>query len=337
MAFKICVVCCGGIAFQMHGYAYKKYAALHDDVILSGCCDTDEKKALSFKEKFGFVKAYTDYREMLEAEKPDAVCLNAPVDLTAAMAVEILKRGYPLMLEKPPGKNREETLSIMKAAEESGVLHQVAFNRRFIPVLDLMIRELRERYAAGDILNINCEFFRVSRKDPDFSTTAIHGIDTVRYAAGCDYREIDFMYQDIPGCPEGVSNFFLQGKFVSGAAAQLSFCPFAGVRLERITVVARGGNDEGNSVYKALLPYGDSLDSPGSLLVYRGDRLVKEVKGETLTDSTEIFETNGFYQEDSSFFDAVRRGEQPATNLASAIQSVEIAGCIRRRESRYRL
>jgi predicted dehydrogenase len=336
MAFKICVVCCGGIAFQMHGYAYKKYAALHNDVVLAGCCDVDEKKSLLFKEKFGFVKAYGDYREMLKAEKPDAVCLNAPVSLTASMAIDILNRGYPLMLEKPPGRTKEETLSIMKAAKEKGVLHQVAFNRRFIPVLDVMVRELRERCGTGGILNINCEFFRVNRKDPDFSTTAIHGIDTVRYAAGCDYREIDFMYQEIPGYPEGVGNFFLQGKFVSGAAAQLSFCPFAGVNLERITVVARGGG-EGNSVYKAMLPYGGSLDSPGRLLVYRGDALAEEVKGETLAGSTEIFETNGFYQEDSSFFDALRRGEQPAADLASAVQSVEIAEYIRRRKSRYRL
>ena len=69
MPFKICVVGCGGIAFQMHGRAYKKYAALHGDAILAACCDIDEKKAQNFGEQFGFKKSYTDYRAMLGEEK----------------------------------------------------------------------------------------------------------------------------------------------------------------------------------------------------------------------------------------------------------------------------
>ena len=44
MAFKICVICCGGIAFNSHGPGYKKYAEQHKDTILAACCDIDEKK-----------------------------------------------------------------------------------------------------------------------------------------------------------------------------------------------------------------------------------------------------------------------------------------------------
>jgi predicted dehydrogenase len=334
MAFKICVVCCGGISFHVHGPAYKKYAALHGDAVLAACCDIDEKKAQTFKEQFGFLKAYTDYREMLKTEKPDALCLNAPVPLTAALASSILEEGYPLILEKPPGRNREETLAILRAAEKRKAIHQVAFNRRFLPVLDVLVRELREQYRPEDIQNISCEFFRTGRKDPDFSTTAIHGIDSVKHTAGSEYEEIHFYYQEFPEAGNGVGNFYLQGRFVSGAFAQLRFCPMTGVQFERITVNAKTPGSPGNT-YLAFLPYNDNCDGAGKLLHYRDGRLVKEVSGQSLVDSTEIFETNGFYGEIAAFFTAVRRGEQPASNLQSALQSVEIADCIRRRSERY--
>jgi predicted dehydrogenase len=330
------VVGCGGIAFQMHGHAYKAYAGLRQDTVLAACCDIDGEKARKFKESFGFRACYTDYREMLKTEKPDAVCLNAPVKLTAELASAILEEGYPLILEKPPGKNREETLAIMKAAAKgpnrlSAVPHQVAFNRRFIPVLDALVHELRLSGGPENIQNISCEFFRINRRDPDFATTAIHGIDTVRYVADSDYEEVHFFYQELPSAGEGVCNVTMECRFVSGAAAQLRFCPMTGITIERLAVNA------GNDTFFALLPYQNSPDAPGSFLHYRGSQVIKELNGADLSGGTEIFRTNGFYQEDAAFFDAIREGREPAGNLSTTLQSVELEDCIRRRVPSYHL
>ncbi|MCL2832809.1 MAG: Gfo/Idh/MocA family oxidoreductase [Treponema sp.] len=332
MSFKICVIGCGGIAFQMHGYAYKKYAALNSGTVLSACCDIDINKASGFAKTFGFQKHYTDYREMLKTEKPDAVCLNSPVNLTAAMSCEILDAGFHLMLEKPPGRNRGEIEKILEAAQragQKGIIHQVAFNRRFIPVIDCLVRELRADNKPQDIQSISCEFFRVNRRDPDFCTTAIHGIDTAAYIAGSNYRQVNFYYREMADVIKGCGDFYLLAEFYTGACAQLRFCPMSAVRLERYTVNA------GDSTWIALLPYGDSIDSPGRLLCYRGDKLVSEVTGQEICGSDEIFMTNGFWQEDSAFFDAVRAARQPACDLNSGLQSVEISDCIRKREREY--
>jgi predicted dehydrogenase len=329
MAFKICVVCGGGSAFKMHGFSYQKYAKQVPDTVLAACCDIDGEKARNFKEKFGFLKSYTDYREMLKTEKPDAVCLNAPVWLTAELAIAILEAGYPLILEKPPGRNLEEVLAIKKAAEKGKIPHQVAFNRRFIPVLDALVKDLRSAYRPEDIQNISCEFFRVNRRDPDFATTAIHGIDTVRYAADSDYEEVNFFYQELPFAGKGVCNVTMECRFVSGATAQLRFCPMSGIRIERLTLNA------GGDTFFALLPYLDSPDAPGKFLHYREDKLVKEVDGEDLSGSREIFETNGFYGEDAAFFDAIREGREPPGNIATCLQPVELEDCIRRRVRSY--
>lgn len=42
---------------------------------------------------------------MLETEKPDVVSLIVPVHLTKSMAIDIMKKGFNIILEKPPGKD----------------------------------------------------------------------------------------------------------------------------------------------------------------------------------------------------------------------------------------
>lgn len=186
MAFKICVIGCGGIAVRGHGPAYQLYRQTHEGTELAGCCDIDAQRAAHFRERFGFRRAYTDYAEMLAQERPDAVCLVVPVEKTAGLAVSIMKRGYPLLMEKPPGIELCEAELLANAAESCGVPNMVAFNRRHVP----LVRILRERMANRVIRHIQCEFCRVGRYDKDFTTTAVHGIDTVGLLAGAPYKEV---------------------------------------------------------------------------------------------------------------------------------------------------
>jgi myo-inositol 2-dehydrogenase/D-chiro-inositol 1-dehydrogenase len=133
MSFKVCIVGCGNIANSVHGPSYKKYAETHEGISLAACCDIDDEKSRAFQNRFAFERQYTDIKQMLSAEIPDAVCLTSPPHLTSQLAVSILEQGYPLLMEKPPGRNREETLAIINAAEKGGVPNQVAFNRRYMP------------------------------------------------------------------------------------------------------------------------------------------------------------------------------------------------------------
>ena len=67
--FKICTVGCGNMSTTGHGPSYAKYKKDYPDTCLAACCDLDEKRAKEYAEKFGFEKVYTNYIEMIEAEK----------------------------------------------------------------------------------------------------------------------------------------------------------------------------------------------------------------------------------------------------------------------------
>ncbi len=204
--FKICCVGCGDMSIRGHGPALKHYKEANPGVELTACCDIDETRATDYREKFGFNKYYTNMQVMLDTEKPDAVCLVVPVCLTAKMAVEVMEKGYPVIMEKPPGMNRDETLKIIEAAKKYNVHNRVAFNRRYMPIVQTLKNYLEKSFKPEEIQNIQCYFSRVGRHDADFSTTAIHGIDTVKFIAESDYKRVKFVYQDFDVRPAQLSH-----------------------------------------------------------------------------------------------------------------------------------
>ncbi|MFD2329880.1 Gfo/Idh/MocA family protein [Cohnella sp. GCM10020058] len=330
MQLSICLVGCGYIAESVHGPAYRRLAETYPGLRLAACCDTEESKAASFASNFGFGRHYTDLTTMLEAERPDVVCLLVPGHLTSRLAVDILGQGYPLLVEKPPGLNREETEAIVRAAERSGAANRVAFNRRYMPVMTELKRLVEEAHRPEDIRSIRYDMYRHNRRDEDFAETAIHGIDAVRFIAGSDYERVTFAYQELPELGPGVANVFLHARMTSGASAQLSFCPAEGLIMERASVALL------NETYFAELPVWHSVDWPGRIRRFAGGREETEIRGDSLGPADDMSVSNGFYQEHESFLLALANGRKPEGEVASALQSVEIADCIRKRSGEYR-
>ena len=326
----VCTIGCGSLSSTVHGPSYVKYASLYPDTHFAACCDLNEDAARAYAARFGFSRYYTDYRQMIEQERPDAVCIIVPDTVTADIACSVLAYGCAAFIEKPPGKTLAEAQRILDAAEASGAPTQVAFNRRFVPMVRAAKRALKEE-ADVPIRHIQYDFQRVARRDKDFSTTAIHGIDTVRHLAGADFESVRFEYVPFPEEGPGVCNIFLFGRFTTGATAALSFLPLTGAVVERATIVL------GSSTLFVDIPIWDGLDAPGRLLVCRNGGRAALVDGAQTNDGPNMFEQSGFYAENRSFFEDVRMSRRPACDMRCALQSVEIAQAIRDRKSEYSL
>jgi len=327
--FKICVIGCGWISDFGHGKAYQKYVELNPDVELSACCDINENRAAAFKAKYGFKRFETDYLRMLKNEKPDAVCLNVPDNLIAPFAEEVLKGGYPLLMEKPPGINVQETLHLIKVAEETGTSNMVAFNRRFMPIIQLMKKVINESGETNNLQNIQYNLFRHKRTESNFEITAIHGVDAVRYLTGSDYKKVYFNYQLLPEYGDNVMNIYMYCEMESGVRAVLTFSPASGSVIERVTV-----NSFNNSFF-AEIPVWDSMDAPGKVVSITKNEIVKEIYQNRNVKGLEEFQSHGFYDEDIIFFDLVRSGQNPSLTVAHSLQTAEIMECIREKRSKY--
>ncbi len=329
MTFKICVIGCGNLANSHHGPAYVKYAREHLGTELTACCDVLQPKAADFSSRFGFQRFYTDAVRMLDVEHPDAVCLVVPPALTCPLTCQILAMKFPLLLEKPPGLTVAETDRMIAAARASGTPNQVAFNRRYSPLVTLLKSQLTMNMALGDLQHLQYDFYRIGRTDADFSTTAIHGIDTARFLAGSDYARVDFHYHEVTRTIPRAFNIFMDCTFVSGATAQLSFLPVSGAVIERAIL------HSSDQIYFLNLPVWNGFDTPGSLLRVVKGEVVSQVSGPEAAGSGEDFILNGFYHENAAFFDDIRSGRTPSGNIESGRQPVEIAQLIRERKSEY--
>lgn len=303
-----------------HGPSLKKYAADRPDVVLAGCCDLDEARAIAYQEAFGFQKHYTDYKEMITQCRPDVVSVIMPVDLTATIATQVMEMGCNVIMEKPPGKNIEETLGLIQTARKMGVSAHVSFNRRFFPVVAEMMRRI---HASGEqVDSVTCQMYRYNRPDADFSTTIVHAIDLVKFVSGSEFTHADIAYTQTPELGKGVKDIFMTCRFESGAVGIITAAPNTGAVIERLTVNTR------NFTYFVNLPVWGNMDSPGSLIAVTKGGEVETVDGRTLCDSEEMFETSGFYGSNSTFFDSVRAGKV-LIDLDTAIDCVKLQDAVR--------
>lgn len=304
------------MSMRGHGPAMRKYAAENPGVILAGCCDLDLEKAREFGDLFGFYHHYTDWIDMLLKEKPDAVSIAVPVGSTAGISIRVAGMGFNLLTEKPPGMTGDECRGIIEAVKKAGVTAAAAFNRRHMPLVR-RFSDILDIEGKETITCIRCEFHRVGRKDPDFSTTAIHAIDMAIMIAGCGYREWSFEFQPLVRTPVG--NIYLNGVMESGAKVSLAFMPDSGLDAERFSVVAAG------SSFFLNMPIWDCPDYPGGIIHFKEGRRMAEITG----TEDEMFITSGFYGEHCDFYNSIRSGKPAGYDMASSLQPVEIMESLR--------
>jgi myo-inositol 2-dehydrogenase/D-chiro-inositol 1-dehydrogenase len=323
--FKIGLIGCGTHARLAHGPSLRKYVQETPGVRLVGACDLNFPAAQAFAADFGFANAYADVETLLAAEHPDALSVVLPTHLTCAACIPLLRRGIPLLIEKPPAMTSAELRNLVRAADHTGAVTQVAFNRRYTSLV-MQARELLEKNVPVEsVFQIDYDMIRCDRRDADFSTTAVHAVDTLLYLARSPFREVRFRYRETTakgGCLAGI---IMEGSCESGASMRLNVQPLGGVTLERAGVHAL---DQSLLLEIALR----GADPSGVLRYWRGDHLVSEARLGGDHASEAPFEQYGFYAENKAFFDAVREGEQPLIGVRECAQQIAIMEAIRLRE-----
>ena len=76
-------------------------------------------------------RIYTDWREMLEAEKPEAVLIQLYNDLHFECFLECAKRGIHILVEKPLANRYDDCLKMIEAARENGIRASVLQTQRY--------------------------------------------------------------------------------------------------------------------------------------------------------------------------------------------------------------
>jgi UDP-N-acetylglucosamine 3-dehydrogenase len=152
-------------------------------VKLVALADMNESALLPLAERYR-AKAYTDYREMLEKEKPDIVSIAVPTRAHYEVAAEAIKRGVNVLVEKPLAMTQDEGKKIIELAAKHKVKLGVGHIERFNPVVAALKKRLEEG-LLGKVLQITIRRigpFPERIKDVGvFLDLATHDIDLMLY------------------------------------------------------------------------------------------------------------------------------------------------------------
>jgi len=152
-----------GYAFmgKAHTNAYKKmpYMMYPPPAVprLVAICGRTEEAVTEAARRYGYERAYTDWREMLEDDQVQLFDNGGPNNLHAEPCIAAAQAGKHVLCEKPLARTAEEAQEMLDAVTKAGVKHMAAFNYRFVPAIR-QARNLIDSGALGQIYHFRAVY-----------------------------------------------------------------------------------------------------------------------------------------------------------------------------------
>ena len=99
----------------------------------------------------------TDWKKVVSAPDIDCVIVSTPNHLLMPVALEAMKRGKHVLIEKPMGRNAAEALKMKNAAAKYKKKLKIGFNHRYHPAI-MKAYNLFARGTIGEPINIRCQY-----------------------------------------------------------------------------------------------------------------------------------------------------------------------------------
>ncbi len=162
------------------------------DVEVVGVADADAAAAAAVARRYG-TRAYTDYVQLLDEQRPSAVTIAVPTVDHLAVALEAIRRGVHLLVEKPIAFSLAEGQQIIAAAQQAGIALMVGHVERFNPA----VIALKAHLGTGELGRV----FQIdARRQGPFPARvkdvgvvidlAVHDLDVLRYVTGAEVVRI---------------------------------------------------------------------------------------------------------------------------------------------------
>lgn len=157
---------------------------------LCDCYDKHLNQALA--KTAGKARAYTDYRQLLDAKDVDAVLIATPDHWHAKMAIDAVRAGKDVYVEKPLTYTIEEGHAIINAVRASDRVFQVGLQQRSGALYKEAKRDIVEAGKLGKVTFVRTWWHGNSYhlRKPDFKDKPA-GLDWKAFLGPLKYRDFD--------------------------------------------------------------------------------------------------------------------------------------------------
>ncbi|MET1056837.1 MAG: Gfo/Idh/MocA family oxidoreductase [Pedobacter sp.] len=151
------IIGCGDVTEVKSGPAFNKIAGSR----LVAVMRRDADKAADYARRHNVPKWYSDADDLMNDDEIDAIYIATPPAFHLSYAMQALKKGLNVYVEKPVTLNAAEAEVLAAAVKESGARLVVAHYRRAVPLF-LRIKELIESGIVGDIRTVQIRMWQAA-------------------------------------------------------------------------------------------------------------------------------------------------------------------------------
>lgn len=145
---RIGIVGCGSVA-RLHANALKKIKQADIKAVV----DINEERAKKFANRFNIKSYYKSLKDMLMQEKIEAVSILTPPQTHHKLAIEAMKAGKHVLVEKPLCITLKEVEEMIKVSEKNNVILFPIEQFLFTPAMQ-EVTKLISSEKAGEVINI---------------------------------------------------------------------------------------------------------------------------------------------------------------------------------------
>jgi len=168
------------------GEQHARVFSTRSDAVLVAVVGRDRSRTTARAEAYG-TRPYTDVGEMIAAEQPDLVTVCLPNEAHFEPTLDLVRRGVPLLVEKPLVFDSGEAAMLITEAAERDLFFAINFNHRYAEAVQRAKRAISEG-RLGEIVFATWRF----GGEPNFGThphanlieTQCHGLDMLEYLVG---------------------------------------------------------------------------------------------------------------------------------------------------------
>ncbi len=202
------------------GYQHARVFAARDDVELCAVAGRTEARTQARAKQFG-LRAYLNIDDMLAAEKPDLVSLSLPNRGHYEPTLQVIRAGYPLLVEKPLVFDLDEAETLLREAAMRELFFAINFNHRYAKPVQLAKAAL-DAGRLGELVFATWRFGgeggRGGHAHANLIETQCHGFDMLEHLCG-PIASLQAEMTDMTGV--GYSTMALSLKFANGAVGSL--------------------------------------------------------------------------------------------------------------------
>ncbi|HEY7035842.1 MAG TPA: Gfo/Idh/MocA family oxidoreductase [Thermomicrobiales bacterium] len=261
---------------------------------------------------------YTDHREMIAAEQPDAVIVCMHPKRQAQTAIDCLEMGTHVWVEKPPAESIAAAEAMAQAAKQAGKLLAVGYMKRFSqPYRRAKTFIQQEAFGEPSVWESRYTYGQypidVYRFLNGFAT---HHLDLPRFFMG----EIESVFAEKVSRGFGLDGYAVVLRFANGAVGLVNINCLEGAHInqgERVAVTGVGGRVFVENWRRVIGFLPD--DSP---------TYYWEPEDIRPADDQNSLDLHGFVGELRDFVERVRDGGTPGATIADGIAALRLERAI---------